>query len=100
MKTAMHIAQRLRSQWKPRLISAALAIAASPAYAQFEGPTAKLNTVQQALIGFGATIITCALMWIGYRMVFQNAKWGEVTQIFWGGAIAGAAPIIGAWLFS
>jgi len=98
MATLTSIFQRRR----PALHIGSLAIAfvASPAYAQFQGPTAKLNTVQAALIGMGVTIITCALMWVGYKMAVQHAKWTEVTQVFWGGAIAGAAPIIAAWIFS
>lgn len=100
MSTATTILQRLSTQWAPHAIGVGLAIVASPAYAQFEGPAAKLNTIQAALLGVGATIISCALLWIGYRMVFQNAKWGEMTQIFWGGAIAGSSTIIAAWIFS
>lgn len=92
--------KRLWVQWKPRIIEACFAIATGNACAQFEAPTAKLNTVQAALIGIGVTIITCALMWIGYRMAVQHAKWTEVTQVFWGGAIAGAAPVLAAWIFS
>lgn len=100
MNNIPHTVHNLIQHWWARCLTSALALVASPAFAQFEGPTAKLNTVQQALIGVGVTIITCALLWAGYKMAFQHAKWAEVTSIFWGGALAGGAPLFGAWLFS
>jgi type IV secretion system protein VirB2 len=100
METVKRIFKGILTRATPLTISAAFAIIAIPAYAQFESTTAKLTNFQQALIGVGVTIITCALLWICYRMVFQHAKWAEMTQVFWGGVLGGSAPVLAAWLFS
>jgi type IV secretion system protein VirB2 len=81
-----------------RIVVVTLALITSPAYAQFEKPTAKLLTVQAALIGVGITIVTCAVLWASYKMIFQHAKFAEMTHIFWGGALAGSATAIAGWL--
>lgn len=99
MQIVRKILRRLSERATP-LIGVVLAIATGPAHAQFEPTAAKLNNVQAALIGVGVTIITCALVWIGYKMIFDHAKWADMTKVFWGGAIAGSAPLIAAWLFS
>jgi hypothetical protein len=81
-----------------RIVVVALAFITNPAFAQFEKPTAKLTTVQMALIGIGITVITCAVLWTSYKMIFQHAKLAEMTHIFWGGALAGSATVIAGWL--
>jgi type IV secretion system protein VirB2 len=100
MQTIKRILQGPSARTTPLTISAILAGTASPAYAQFDRLNAKLSNVQAALLGIGVIVVTCALLWIAYRMIFQHAKWAEMTQVFWGGAIGGSASVIAAWLFS
>ena len=99
MQTVRKILKGLSARTTP-LIGASLAIAAGPTHAQFERVTAKLNNIQAWLIGVGAIIVTCALLWIAYKMIFDHAKWADMTKVFWGGAIAGSASVIAAWIFS
>jgi hypothetical protein len=81
-----------------RIVVMALALITNPAFAQFEKPTAKLTTVQMALIGIGITVITCAVLWISYKMIFHHAKLADMSNVFWGGSLAGSATALAGWL--
>lgn len=71
---------------------------ASTANAQILGNTnLLLQTLQSALQGIGVAIVTIAIMFVGFRMVFQAAQWKDVAPVFWGGVlIGGATSIAGA----
>lgn len=53
-----------------------------------------LTTVSTWMTGIGVTIVTIALMVVGFRMVFQAAEWKDVAPVFWGGVIIGSASAI------
>ena len=55
-----------------------------------------LTTVSTWMTTIGVTIVTIALMVVGFRMVFQAAEWKDVAPVFWGGVIIGSASAIAA----
>jgi type IV secretion system protein VirB2 len=73
---------------------------AHPAYAQVARVQAVATNVQVMLQGLAVTLFTIAILVAGFKMAFQNAKWSEVSHIVIGGAIAGAAGGLAAWLFA
>ena len=77
---------------------AALTVMASPAFAQVAKVNMVMNNVQALLVGISITVITISLLWVGYKMAFQHAKWSEVSNIVIGSIIVGGAPGIAAWL--
>lgn len=77
---------------------AVLALAAHPAFAQLEKVNTTLTTIQTMLVGIAVIVITIAVMWAGYKMVFQHSRWSEISNIVIGGILIGAAPAIAAWL--
>ena len=77
---------------------AALALATSPAFAQLEKVNTTLTVIQTMLVGIAVIVITIAVMWAGYKMVFQHSRWSEISNIVIGGILIGAAPAIAAWL--
>lgn len=80
------------------LTSAALAVMAHPAFAQLEKVNTTLTTIMTMLVGIAIIIITIAVMWAGYKMVFQHSRWSEISNIVIGGILIGAAPAIAGWL--
>lgn len=78
---------------------AAVTVMTSPAYAQFEKATEALNTVQGWLLSIGAVVVTLAIMFVGFRMMFQAAQWKDVAPVFWGGILVGGGSAIAAMFF-
>jgi len=75
-------------------------LAASPTYAlQISQLTSGLSWIQTTISGIGVVVIVIAIMWTGFKLMFQHAKWSEVAQIFFGGILVGGAAAIGPQLF-
>lgn len=60
----------------------------------------QLSTVQTWMIAIGAIIVTLALMYVALKMTFQKMPFHEVSHVFWGGILFGAAPMIGGMLIA
>jgi type IV secretion system protein VirB2 len=70
----------------------------SPAFAQLEKVNKTMSNVQGILAGVAVTICTLAIMFTGFKMMFQHAKWAEVSNIVIGAMFVGGATGIAAWL--
>jgi len=64
----------------------------------------KVNTLLQNVLtllqGASAVIVAIAVIMVGYRMIFQHARWSEVSNIVIGALFIGAASSIASWLLS
>ncbi|WP_206169595.1 TrbC/VirB2 family protein [Variovorax guangxiensis] len=78
----------------------AMALATSPAFAQISKVNTVMQNIQTVLVGVAVTCFTIALMWAGFKMAFQHAKWSEISNIVIGGIIVGGAAGIAAWLIN
>lgn len=78
--------------------AALVTVLATPAYAQLEKGTTMLNNVSTWLIAISAIVVTIAVMFVGFRMVFQAAQWKDVAPVFWGGVLIGGAGGIASML--
>ena len=74
-------------------------VVASPSFAQVTQLTSGLDWIKGTITGVGIVIMVIAIMWTGIKMMFQHAKWSEVSQIFFGGILVGGAAAIGPQLF-
>ena len=75
------------------------ALMSAPAFAQFQQQVqGKLTTMQQVLIGVSGTTATIAAGYVGNKMMFQQAKWAEVSTVGIGGTIVACAAAFGAWI--
>jgi len=72
---------------------------AAPCFAQISQLTSGLEWIKATITGVGIVVIVIAIMWTGFKMMFQHAKWSEVAQIFFGGILVGGAAAIGPQLF-
>jgi len=72
---------------------------ATPCFAQISQLTSGLEWIKTTITGVGIVVIVIAIMWTGFKMMFQHAKWSEVAQIFLGGILVGGAAAIGPQLF-
>ena len=83
-----------------RLALSLMLVAASPAFAQISKVNTVMENVQSVLVGVAVTVFTLALMWAGFKMAFQHAKWSEISNIVIGGILVGGAAGIAAWLIN
>jgi type IV secretion system protein VirB2 len=73
-------------------------VAALPAQAQIAQVTTVMTNVQTVLTGVAVTMFTISIIWAGFKMAFQHAKWSEISNIVIGGILVGGAAAIAAWL--
>ena len=70
------------------------------AFAQISKVNTVMSNVQTVLVGVAVTVFTLAIMWAGFKMAFQHAKWSEISNIVIGGILVGGAAGIAAWLIN
>jgi type IV secretion system protein VirB2 len=90
-----------------RLLVPAGLIAAGPmpVFAQAAGGgltpvTNVMTNVSSVLTGVGVVMFTIAIIWAGFKMAFQHAKWSEISNIVIGGILVGGAATIAGWLIT
>lgn len=74
-------------------------VLATPSYAQITQLTNGLTWIQNTLTGIGVVVIVIAIIWCGFQMIFNQARWTQVAHIFVGGILIGGAAAIGAQLY-
>jgi type IV secretion system protein VirB2 len=70
----------------------------SPAHAQLSQVNTLLNTIQTTLLGVGGVICTIAIIWAGFKMMFQHARFADIANVFIGGLFVGCATVIASML--
>jgi type IV secretion system protein VirB2 len=99
MKSESRFDAPRREAWWPVL--AQIAAAVLPSLAQAQGFD-KVNTSINNLVAFFALIsvgiVTLAVSWAGFKMVFQGARLADLANVLIGAAIIGGAAAIAAYL--
>jgi type IV secretion system protein VirB2 len=81
------------------LAAGTLMILATPAvHAQIKKVNDTMEAVQGVLAGVAIAVFTIAIMWAGFKMAFQNARWTEVSNVVIGGILVGGAGGMASWL--
>lgn len=75
-----------------------LALAARPAWAQLSQVNTLLTTIQTTLLSVGAVVCSISIIWAGFKMMFQHARFGDIASVFIGGLFVGCATVIAAML--
>jgi len=57
-----------------------------------------IETVVSILQAVGVGLFTIAIMWAGYRIAFQGARFADVANVVIGGILVGGAAVFAAWL--
>lgn len=80
------------------VVIAAALLVASPAWAQLSQVNTLLSTIQTTLLGVGGVICSISIIWAGFRMMFQHARFGDIANVFIGGLFVGCATVIAGML--
>jgi type IV secretion system protein VirB2 len=73
------------------------ALAPEAAFAQAQVNTV-LTRVVTMLTGAGVLVLTVAIIWVGYKMIFAGARFSDVAHILIGGILIGGAATFAGWL--
>ncbi|MBN8490703.1 MAG: TrbC/VirB2 family protein [Burkholderiales bacterium] len=82
----------------------ALALLAAPlAWAQEAGGSFdKINTtvtnVQAILVTISIAVVTIAIIWAGFKMIFQGARLADVANVLIGGTLIGGAAAFASYI--
>jgi type IV secretion system protein VirB2 len=80
-------------------VTAALSLSMN-AQAQIAKVNTVMTNIQTVLVGAAVIVFTLAIMFAGFKMAFQHAKWSEISNIVIGGILVGGAAGIAAWLIN
>lgn len=70
----------------------------TPAYAQLSNVNNLLQNIESVLKGAGVTVASIAIIVSGYKIVFQGARFEDVSKILIGGLLIGGATSMAGWL--
>lgn len=70
----------------------------SPAYAQLSNVNNLLQNIETVLKGAGVTVASIAIIVSGYKIIFQGARFEDVSKILIGGLLIGGATSMAGWL--
>lgn len=84
------------------LLSVVALLCIDPALAQSTGGLDRVNTFMDNILallrGISITVATIAIIWAGYKFLYQHADLSEVVYIVGGGLLVGAAAEIARYL--
>jgi type IV secretion system protein VirB2 len=62
----------------------------------------KINTtvtnVQTILVTISIAVVTIAIIWAGFKMIFQGARLGDVANVLIGGTLIGGAAAFASYI--
>ncbi|MFT7773071.1 TrbC/VirB2 family protein [Roseateles sp.] len=58
------------------------------------------NNVVSILVTIAVAVVTAAIMWAGFKMIFQAARLTDVANILFGGTLIGGASAFAAYIVS
>lgn len=81
------------------VLVAAAALAALPgvAHAGLPDIAGKANAIAAWLVGAGLAVMTGAVVWAGFRVLFQGADFRSLSNLLWGGLLIGGAAIFASF---
>lgn len=91
---------KLRASRRMRALAAAVtAPLAEPTIAQgFEKVNTTVTNVNAILVTISVAVVTIAIIWAGFKMIFQGARLADVANVLIGGTLVGGAAAFAAFI--
>ena len=88
----------------PGASATALALAAGLPAGAFAAGFDKVNTtvtnVNAILVTISISVVTIAIIWAGFKMIFQGARLADVANVLIGGTLVGGAAAFASFIVS
>lgn len=76
-------------------------VASSPAFAAgFDKINDTVTNVNAILVTVSIAVVTIAIIWAGFKMIFQGARLADVSNVLIGGTLIGGAGAMAAFIVS
>ena len=73
--------------------------AASNAFAQgFDKINTTVTNVNAILVTISIAVVTIAIIWAGFKMIFQGARLADVANVLIGGTLVGGAAAFASYI--
>jgi type IV secretion system protein VirB2 len=83
----------------PATSAALLAALAQPALAQgFDKINTTVTNINGILVTVSVAVVTIAIIWAGFKMMFQGARLSDVANVLIGGTLVGGAAAFAAYI--
>lgn len=71
------------------------------AWAQgFDKVNTTVTNVQAILVTISVAVVTIAIIWAGFKMIFQGARLADVANVLIGGTLVGGAAAFASYIVS
>lgn len=92
--------------YRPRQIALLLVLQAlfgsmlaRPAFAQgFDKINTTVTNVQDILVVISIAVVTIAIIWAGFKMIFSGARLADVANVLIGGTLIGGAAAFASYI--
>ena len=68
--------------------------------AGFDKVSSTVNNVNAILVTVSIAVVTIAIIWAGFKMIFQGARLSDVANILIGGTLVGGAAAFASFIVS
>jgi type IV secretion system protein VirB2 len=78
-----------------------VATTAMPALASAQGfdrVNTTVTNVQTVLVTISVAVVTIAIIWAGFKMIFQGARLADVANVLIGGTLVGGAAAFASYI--
>jgi len=98
----MHIRSRISSRRiVPDLFGVLVATFATAVSAQgFDKINTTVTNVNAILVTISIAVVTIAIIWAGFKMIFQGARLADVANVLIGGTLIGGAAAFATYIVS
>jgi type IV secretion system protein VirB2 len=86
-----------------RVLSAVAALALAPrlvAAQGFDKINSTVTNVNTILVTISVAVVTIAIIWAGFKMIFQGARLADVANVLIGGTLVGGAAAFASYIVS
>lgn len=66
----------------------------------FDKVNTTVTNVQAILVTISVAVVTIAIIWAGFKMIFQGARLADVANVLIGGTLVGGAAAFASYIVS
>lgn len=95
---ANQLLSRLLSRFSAALLPLLLTLPRFAAAQGFEKVNTTVTNVNSILVVVSVAVVTIAIIWAGFKMIFQGSRLSDVANILLGGTLVGGASAFAAFI--
>ena len=98
MNGSASLIHRVVSSLRALCCAAASAVSALASAQGFDRVNTTVTNVQTILVTISVAVVTIAIIWAGFKMIFQGARLADVANVLIGGTLVGGAAAFASYI--